>query len=178
LIDSVDHLITHEMRACIGRASPPVDLPEEISASDVRRFVDIVGETNMLYRDAEYARQFGYKGRVVPPMVVVQMFRRIDDEEGKNSDWQSSDWLQLPLPADYSVSRNAGHEFAWLAPVYVGDRLTIRQRFTDIYAKQGRAGVPVIYLVREVEIRNQHGQAVVRQTSTTAKLPTSFGSAE
>jgi len=178
LIDNVDQLITDEMRACIGRAAPPVDLPEEISASDVRRFVDIVGETNMLYRDAEYAKQFGYKGRVVPPMVVVQMFRRIDDEEGKSSDWQSSDWLQLPLPKHYSVSRNAGHEFEWLAPVYVGDRLTIQQRFTDIYAKQGRAGVPVIYLVREVEIRNQHGQAVVRQTSTTAKLPASFGGTE
>jgi acyl dehydratase len=178
LTDNVDQLITEEMRACIGRAAPPIDLPEEISASDVRRFVEIVGETNMLYRNAEYAKEFGYKGRVVPPMVVVQMFRRIDDEEGKDSDWQSSDWLQLPLPKHYSVSRNAGHEYVWLAPVYVGDRLTIQQRFTDIYAKQGRAGVPVIYLVREVEIRNQHGQPVVRQTSTTAKLPASFGGGE
>lgn len=168
--DSIDSLVTAEMRACIGSSTAPVDLPEEIGASDVRRFLEVIGETNPLYRDDAYARRLGYMGRVVPPMLVVQLFRRVEDLEGEGGS-AATLWPDLQLPPNYTNTRNAGHEFNWLRPVYVGDRLTLQQRLTDIYVRQGRAGVPVIYLVRETEIRNQHGEPVVRQLSTTAKLP-------
>jgi acyl dehydratase len=170
LSDDIGSLVTAEMRACIGSSTAAVDLPEEIGASDVRRFLEVIGETNPLYRDDAYARRLGYKGRVVPPMLVVQLFRRVEDLEGEGGS-AASLWPDLQLPPNYTNTRNAGHEFNWLRPVYVGDRLTLQQRLTDIYVRQGRAGVPVIYLVRETEIRNQHGEPVVRQLSTTAKLP-------
>ena len=170
MVDDIDSLVTDDMRACIGTSNPPVELPEEISASDVRRFLEVIGETNPLYRDDAYARRFGYRSRVVPPILVVQLFRRVEDMEAEGGG-SGAMWPGLRLPANYNNTRNAGHEFTWLGPVYVGDRLTLQQRLADVYVRQGRAGVPVIYLVRETEIRNQRGEAVVRQTSTTAKLP-------
>ena len=170
MTEGIESLITDEMRACIGTSTAPVELPEEIGASDVRLFLEVIGETNPLYRDDAYARRLGYRGRVVPPMLVVQLYRRVEDMDGEEGS-AASMWPGLELPANYTNTRNAGHEFAWLRPVYVGDRLTLQQRLTDIYVRQGRVGVPVIYLVRETEIRNQHGEPVVQQTSTTAKLP-------
>lgn len=168
MVDDVDGLITREMRACIGTTTPALELPEEIGATEVRRFIDLIGETNPLYRDQEYAKSLGHQRRVVP-MLVVQLFRRLDDAEGDTR--RSTDWPGLTLPENYTNTRNAGHEFTWLRPVYVGDRLTLQSRLTDMYVRRGRRGVPVIYLVRETEIRNQNGEAVVRQTSTTARLP-------
>ena len=55
----LDSLITPEMRACIGRTSPVVSLPEEISASDVRRYAQAVGDDNPLWRDDEVAQRTG-----------------------------------------------------------------------------------------------------------------------
>lgn len=167
---TIDALITAEMLACIGMEQPARELPEEISASDVRRFVEVVGETNALYRDAEFARHFAFDGQVVPPMLVVQLYRRID--AGGDADAPDfAQWPGLQLPPNYTNTRNAGHEFTWLLPVYVGDRLTLQRRLVDIFVRVGRRDVPVIYLVSETEIRNQHGQPVLRQRSTTAKMP-------
>jgi len=170
MADELERLITDGMRACLGTTLPPIDLPEEIAASDVRRFLEAVGDTNPLYRDDKYARRFGYRSRPVPPMLVIQLYRRgeqFDGEEGGGS----SAWPGLELPDGYTNTRNAGHEIEWVSPAYLGDRLTLQQKLVDMYVRQGRAGVPVIYLVREVEIRNQRGEVVVRQRSTTAKLP-------
>jgi acyl dehydratase len=168
--DGPADLITPAMRACIGTTTEAVPLPEEIGASDVRRFCDVIGETNSIYWDDAAAQKAGYRRRVVPPMLVVQFFRRVDDDaEGQERAGVS--WPGLELPPEFTNTRNAGHRFEWLKPVYVGDQLVLQQKLTDIFVKTGRAGLPIIFLKRETEIRNQDGEVVVRQTSTTARLP-------
>ena len=167
--DLEDSLITKEMRDCIGLRGPRMELPEEISASDIRRFVQATGETNRLWTDEAFARSYGYRTRVVPPMMVIELWRRIDDPEaGHMADPRSA----IPLPDGYKVTRNAGSEIEWVEPVYLGDRLSVQERITDIKARQGRAGVG-IYITRETEIRNQDDIVVVRKRQTTAKFPES-----
>lgn len=162
----VESIITDEMRAYIGTAMEPLPLPEAIYPSDVRRFLEATEDRNPLWTDDGFARSVGYHGRVVPPLLVVQLYRRTNPE-GADS---VQIWPGLVLPEGYADSRNAGAEIEWLEPVYVGDQLTFQNRLVDIYARQGRRAL-VIYLVRETEIRNQHGELVVRLHSTTAKLP-------
>lgn len=162
----IENLVTDEMRACIGNASPMMSLPEEISASDVRRYAEATGDHNPLWMDAEFARSVGYKGRRVPPILILQVYRRTPEwEMGENPEWTG-----LKLPENYTNTRNAGHEVEWLAPVYVGDSLTVQYRVVDVYARQGRTAA-VIYIKEACEIRNQDGDLVVRVTSTSAKMP-------
>jgi acyl dehydratase len=161
-------IITDAMRACIGTALPPVPLPEPIYPSDVRRFLDATEDRNPLWTDDDFARGVGYRGRVVPPMLVIQVYRRTN-AEGADAVRM---WPGLEMPEGYTDTRNAGTEIEWLEPVYVGDHLTFQNRLVDIYAREGRRGL-LIYLVRDVEIRNQHGELVGRIHSTTAKLPAS-----
>jgi acyl dehydratase len=133
--------------------------------------VSVVGETNPIYYDADYARSLGYRGQVVPPIFVVILFRRIQDPEGGDMDRFGIDWPGFVLPPSHRNTRNAGQVYHWLRPVYVGDRLTVQVRFKDVFVKRGRRGVPVIYVQSEVEIRNQHDEVVVRQVNTDAKVP-------
>jgi peroxisomal enoyl-CoA hydratase 2 len=163
-------LITADMRACIGSTSPALALPEEISASDVRHFVSVIGETNPIYRDAAYARKLGYKGQVVPPVFVVILFRRLQSPDGEVNR-VGIDWPGFVLPPLYRNTRNAGQVYNWLRPVYVGDTLTVQVKLTDLYVRTGRRGIPVIYVVSEFELRNQHGEVILKQVNTDAKLP-------
>src|ERR1017187_459252 len=118
-VDPELDLITDDMRACIGSTTPVLWIPEEVSASDVRHFVSVIGETNPIYRDAEYARRHGYKGVVVPPIFVVILFRRLQDPEG-NAARMGIDWPGFTLPALYRNTRNAGQDYNFYRPLYVG----------------------------------------------------------
>ena len=165
-------VITPEMRACVGMRGPELRLPEEISASDIRRFVEATGDRNPLWCDEAYAKSYGYRGRVVPPMMILELWRRIN-QDGVRHDETAG----IPLPPNYKVTRNAGSEVEWIEPVYLGDRLSIQERTTEITARQGRYGLG-IYISRETEIRNQKGTVVVRKTQTLAKFPEKMGAAE
>ena len=167
-----EDLVTEAMRACIGTSMPAVRAPEEISASEVRRYLEVVGDTNPLYRDDAFARELGYARRVVPPMLILQVLWRLLGSDGASTR-SVSEWPGLTFPSAYTNSRNASQEVTWLRPAYIGDRIEIQHFLKDIYVRQGRAGVPVIYVVRETQIRNQHGEPLVRQLATVAKLPES-----
>lgn len=163
---SIDTLITDDMRACIGKKSPIWSLPEEISASDVRRYIEATGDRNPLWTDDECARSVGYRARRVPPLLIQQMRWRIDSRDPGETD----SWSGLKFPPGYTSTRNAGQEVEWLAPVYIGDRLTFQSELTEIYAREGRRGGPIIFTKHQTEIRNQDGLLVARTRSTSAKL--------
>lgn len=160
-------ILTPEVRAWIGKTSGALLLPEEISASDVRRFVEATGDSNRLWRDDAFARAHGYRGRVVPPIMVIEMNWRTRQPSGEDA---GRLWHQLPLPPEYSETRNAGLEIEWLDPVYVGDCLSVEHRIADIVARLGRRGLGV-YVTRESEFRNQVGAVVARVRQTVVKLP-------
>jgi acyl dehydratase len=163
---TIDNLITDELRSWIGRSSPRLPLPEAVSASDIRRYADATDDRNPLWLDDDAARAVGYKGRVVPPMLVLELTRRAQDESGDGAGW----WHKLPLPPDYTDTRNAGGELEWLAPVYVGDRLALESAIVDIAARQGKAGLG-IYVTREERVLNQQGEIVLKRRQTLARFP-------
>lgn len=167
-------LLTDELRSWIGRTFGPYPMEEEISASDVRRYVVATGDRNPLWLDAEYARSHGYAGRVVPPMMVIDLSWRMREE---GADAGRAWHFALPLPASYSDARNAGQEIEWLRPVYVGDRLAIQHRVVDIQVREGRAGLGV-YVTRRSDYVDQHGDVVARVQHTLVRLPRAERAAE
>ena len=156
-------IITDEMRSYIGSTTEPVTLPEQISASDIRRYVEATGDANPLWTHEAFAQAHGYRTRVVPPVMVLQLYRRMPG-------WSESHLQNIPLPPGYTDSRNAGKEVEWVQPVYLGDTLTVQNRISGIVAKQGRTAL-AIYVTRESTFRNGSGDVVVRLYGTTAKLP-------
>jgi acyl dehydratase len=168
MVDDLESLITPDMRACIGSSTAALVLPEDFSASDVRHFVSVIGETNPIYHDDASAQRFGYKRCVVPPLMVVISFRRLQSEDGGRP---GLEWPGFKLPDGFRNTRNAGQVYHWMQPVYVGDRLTITIRLADLLAKRTRTGVPMILVVSEVEMHNQDGELILRQVNHDAKLP-------
>jgi acyl dehydratase len=158
-------VLTPEVRAWIGRTSEPLVLPEEIAAVDVRHYVEATGDRNPLWLDDDAARAAGYRARILPPMMVVGLSWRLGDTARLQH--------QIPLPEAYSDTRNAGLEIEWFEPVYVGDRLVLQHRISDIVARSGRRGLGV-YITRETEYRRlADNRPVARVQQTTVRLPRS-----
>jgi acyl dehydratase len=168
MADDADAVLTAEVRAWIGRSSDTRDFPEPISASDVRRYLDATGDRNPLWLDDEYARAAGYRGRLVPPLFVAALTRRIPvtDSPEDRVFWQH----QVPVLSGYTNTRNAGTELEFLAPIYVGDQISVQTHIVDITARRGRTGLG-IFVTRILEFRNQHGEPVIRRRQSLGKYP-------
>jgi acyl dehydratase len=160
----VEAVINDEVRSWIGRASDLIPLPEEVSASDVRRYVEATGDCNPLWLDDAAARAAGFRGRMVPPMLLVDLVWRLkSNDAGRMTD-------RVPLPTNYVDTRNVETEMEWLEPVYIGDRISIRHRIRDITARRGRRGLGV-YITRETEYVSDDGRLAARMSQTVARFP-------
>ena len=160
----LDAVISQEVRAWIGRATELMLLPEEVTASDVRRYVEATEDRNPLWLDEEAARAAGYRGRVVPPALVIELVWRLKSTSAS----RMTD--RVPLPPNYVDTRNIETDIEWLEQVYIGDRISIRHRIRDIIGRSGRRGLGV-YITRETEYVRADGQLVARVLQTVARFP-------
>lgn len=165
--DAAGSLITEEVRAWIGRTTPPRPL-ELITSSDIRRYVDATGDANPLWLEDEFARSVGYKRRLLPPILVGWVPFSIKDQ---NKDPDTADPRRfLPLPGNYTNVRNAGSETEWLKPVYLGERLATQSSIVDIVARQGKTGLG-IYVTQEEQVLNSNNEVVLRRRHIIAIFP-------
>ncbi len=162
--ESAETIITDELRGCIGRKSP-IRALETLSPSDVRRYVDATGDANPLWLDDGFARSAGYKGRLLPPILVGWTPFSIKEPEGKASSFDVR--RQLPVPHAYTNVRNAGSETEWLKPVHLGEPLTCQSHIVDIAAREGKMGVG-IYVTQLEEVRNTENELVFTRRHTVA----------
>ncbi len=165
--ETAETIISEELRRCVGRTSP-VRALETLSASDLRRYVDATGDANPLWLDDDFARSTGYKGRLLPPILVGWTPFSIKEPEGEASSFDVR--RQLPVPAGYTNVRNAGSETEWLRPVHLGEALTCQSRIVDITAREGKMGVG-IYVAQLEEVRNGEGELVFTRRHTVALFP-------
>jgi acyl dehydratase len=172
-VASDDDIISEELRSWIGRSTGRLAVPDPVSDSEIRRYSRATGDENPLWFDDNFARSAGYRGRLVPPMVVHEVFRRAG---GQGGDW-AEPWFQLPLPSGYTDARNAGTEVEWLRPVYLGERLFVEGKIAGIVARRGRSGVG-IYITRDEEVTSEANEVVFRRRQTVVRLrPAIKGSA-
>ncbi len=164
--NEANDVVTDELMAWCGRTIGPIPLPERISASDLRRYINATGDRNSLWLDDDFARSAGYRSRVIPPAMIAELYRRNEGSTGTQSD---SLWQALPLPEGYTESRNAQAEFEWLKPVYLGDQLAVTHRIVDIVSRKIRNGVG-IFVTREMELQRDDGDLVLRVRQISVKL--------
>jgi acyl dehydratase len=133
----------------IGKTWDPASF--EVEAARITAYADAVGETSPVYRDADAAREAGFRDLVAPPMFAVVYSSPalgpaiFDPEVGIN----------------FPTMVHGGQEFEWGEPVCAGDVITTSVKCTDISERGGMG-----FYVFESTSANQDGAEVVRGTWT------------
>jgi acyl dehydratase len=109
----------------------------------VRLFCQAIGETNSIFLDAEAARFAGYRAIPTPPTYPFVL---------QNLAPPKRDLVIGVLGADLGRMLHGEQGFAYHQPIFVGDRIRMRQRIADIYAKKGGA---LEFIVIETSMHNQ-----------------------
>jgi len=132
-----------------GKSWDPVSFG--IEADRIAQYADAVGEASPVHRDADAAREAGYRDVVAPPMFCVvysspAMGPAIFDPE---------------VEMNFAAMVHGGQRFVWGEPVCAGDEITTTVTCKSIDERDGKG-----FYVFESVSENQDGAEVVRGTWT------------
>ena len=116
----------------------------EITRDHIRRFCEVLGETNPLYTADEAAAAGPYGSVIAPPGLVYSL------RTGAGPDAK----VKFGNVTFHSGERAELHRV-----VRPGDVITARQFIKEVYAKTGRTGT-MVFVVRRTEFKNQHDELV------------------
>ncbi len=109
-----------------------------VTEDDMRRFLEITGDTSPIHMDAAYAKKRGMEGRVVYGMLSASLLSTL---------------AGVYLPGEHCLLHSVETKFA--KPVYIGDTLTVT-------GKVAEKNETFSELTIKAQITNQHGDKVVR----------------
>jgi hypothetical protein len=147
--------ITDEMRAEIGKESPPWTY--EVTTTSVRAFARGVGYTDPVYYDVEEAKKAGYRNLPAPPTYLgTPIFI-----PGKSHDIFSG-----PLQAGPEIKHglknvlDGGTEVEYFDTVCAGDTLTVVNRLAGLDLRETKSLGKMLILSMETIYKNQDGKVV------------------
>ena len=106
-------------------------------------FTGITGDINPMHMDEEYSKNNGYDGKLVYGMLTASFYSTL---------------VGVYLPGENCIFHEVKTTFN--SPVYIGDRLTVSGKITDLHEGFQRATIKAV-------IRNDKGTIVSRATLTT-----------
>jgi N-terminal half of MaoC dehydratase len=128
-----------------------------VEAGAVKRFCEAVGLVDPIYLDPDAAQAAGYPERPIPAAYWCAI--QVPGSE-----------LRRPELSGFGTrNMNAGTEFEYLKPAYVGQTLACTARIADIRERTGNAGFMVI-TVLEYTWRDEAGDVVTRARLTGVRL--------
>jgi acyl dehydratase len=139
-------------QSAVGRSFTPVTA--RVEAGRLRYFVNTLGETNPVYRDAEAARAQGYAAIPVPPTYLFCL---------EMMDSEAPFEFLTALDIDLARVLHGEQSFVYHAPVVVGDTLTFKPKVMSVADKKGGA---MTLIVVATEVTNQHGVHVADTSRT------------
>jgi acyl dehydratase len=135
----------------IGRTFPPHSA--DVEAGRLRLFAKATGETRPEYIDDDAARAAGHPSLPAPPTFAVCLNLEVPDPFA---------WLR-ELGIDLARVLHTTQGLRFFAPIHAGDRITFTARIGNVYHKKDGA---LVFVVKETDVTNQHGQRVVEMRST------------
>ncbi len=132
--------------SAIGRTFTPVTA--RVEPGRLRYFLNVLGETNPVYRDPAAAKAAGFSATPVPPTYLFCL-EFMDSEK-------PFEMLEA-LAMDLSKILHGEQKFVYHAPVVVGDVLTFRSEVADVVQKKGGAMTLITVATR---VTNQNGEHV------------------
>ena len=125
-----------------------------VEAGKVKLFCKAIGEEDPIYADEAAAKAAGYRAVPVPP-TFLQAITNDDPEKGG---------LLKLINVDIGLILHGEQHYDYLAPVFVGDKVTCQQKIVDIYDKKGGA---LWFIVSETAMKNETGKMVAKATGIT-----------
>jgi len=141
--------LTPEVKALIGREGEPQTCWEPVERSEVRRFAQAIMDDDPIFWNDAYAQTTKYGSVVAPPLLPLFAHRRppgtpdVLAEAATDPDFDGSAGLlttglpAVPLP-QLPRLLNGGNEVELYQLPKLGDRITARAKYVDIYEKTGR----------------------------------------
>ena len=151
--------ITDEMRAAIGRESPPWTY--EITTTSVRAFARGVGYTDPVYFDEEVAKKAGYRSLPAPPTYLgTPIFI-----PGKSSDTFSGPTEGQPgVRHGLSGLLDGGTETEYFDQICAGDKLTVVSKVAGLDIRESKSLGKMLIVTNETTYTHQaSGQVVAVQ---------------
>jgi acyl dehydratase len=139
----------------------------EVSAVLIKRYAAAVGDTNPLYRDAEYARAHGYADVVAPPNFITAVitwtpgapYDRLR-EDGTEAD------THLPgVPASGVRVMGGGEEMVFKRPVIAGTFVTRVTVLADLSERESSGGPMLVVHYRD-DYRDGDGESLLETVRT------------
>ena len=151
--------ILEGLRKRIGTEAEPITL--EIDRALIGRFVRAVGDPNPLWQDEEYARTTGYGSIIAPPFLLCALMTACPHDSRYGI--APLPVPELPPPREHIL--DGGEEWEFFRPMRLGDTISSRTRFVDVFEREGRVG-KMLLLVYETTYTNQHGESVAKASYT------------
>jgi len=150
--------ITDEMRAQIGKESPPWSY--EVTTTSVRMFARGVGYTDPVYFDVDAARKAGYRSLPAPPTYLgTPVFI-----PGKSSDTFSGPAAGGPsLNHGLPGLLDGGTETEYFDTICAGDTLTVVSSLAALDVRESRSLGKMLITTSQTTYTNQDGKVVAIQ---------------
>ena len=158
--------LLEEAKKMIGMETEPVEALYPVEYDAIRRYCYMVDYDNPLFLDPEYAKKTKHGEVVCPPLFVHQF--------GGRGIWPPSEIPSLPRPEALGTQAiNLTTENEFFKTVKVGDRISVKQRFADVYIKSIRLDPKAFWMVNETIFTNQDGDVVAiwRNISLSHRTP-------
>jgi acyl dehydratase len=142
----VSEEILEKLRSRIGPKHSLKDTFNELASKEaIRKFVDGIGDPNLLWYDEGYAKKTRYGCLVAPPSWLYSVF---------------VGWITLEIPGLDMMPAGADWEF--YRPVLIGDKITVDHAYTDLDVKRGGS---LIIENHEELYHNQKGELMAKAKS-------------
>ena len=151
--------ITDEMRAQIGRESPP--WIHEVTTTSVRAFARGVGYTDPVYYDVDVARKAGYRNLPAPPSYMgTPVFI-----PGRSSDTFSGPTEGQPaIRHGLSGLLDGGTETEYFDQICAGDTLVVVSKVAGLDVRESKSLGKMLITTSETTYTNRDtGKLVARQ---------------
>jgi N-terminal half of MaoC dehydratase len=182
----MNEYITDEVKALIGVWSPLRTAVHPIEKGIVRRFYQAVGDVNPLYWDEELAAKSKYGGVIAPALFTPFAFDQPDgvpdpiEGKGADPDYQGYGRPDTrgegepptlpPVPIPLGRGLNAGPEQEFYGYPQIGDVISAKSRYYDIYQQRGSSGL-MIFTVTETVYTNQRGEVLLVSKGRSVRYP-------
>jgi acyl dehydratase len=162
-----DTYLTPAVKALIGMDGEPQTCWEPVERSEIRRFAQAVMDDDPIFWNDAYVKTTRYGTVVAPPLFPLFAYRSTPGspdllaDAATDPDFDGFAGLTttglppLHLP-QLPRLLNGGNEVELYQLPKLGDHLTARSKYVDIYEKTGRSGI-MVFIVIETRYTNQDG---------------------